>query len=46
MFWPEIRGLVNERPSYGYRRIAALLNRELSQQGRPIAKRKLVYRRV
>ena len=41
---PLIRRLVDERPTYGYRRISALLNRELTRQGRPVANRKRVYR--
>lgn len=41
---PRIRRLIDERPTYGYRRIAALLNRELAQEGRPAANRKRVYR--
>ena len=41
---PLIRRLVDERPSTGHRRIAALLNRELARQGHPIANRKRVYR--
>ena len=41
---PLIRRLVDERPTYGYRRISALLNRELTRQGRPLANRKRVYR--
>ena len=34
---PLIRNLVDERASYGYRRIAALLNWELAQIGHPVA---------
>ena len=41
---PLIRRLVDERPSTGYRRIAALLNRESARQGHPIANRKRIYR--
>ena len=41
---PLIRRLVDERPTYGYRRITALLNRELIRAGRPLANRKRVHR--
>ena len=41
---PLIRRLVDERPTYGYRRITALLNRELARTGRPPANRKRVHR--
>ena len=41
---PLIRRLVDERPTYGYRRIAALVNRELAGQGLPPANRKRVHR--
>ena len=33
---PLIRRFVDERPTYGYRRITALVNRELARTGRPI----------
>ena len=36
---PLIRRLVDERPTYGYRRITALANRELVKTGKPMAKR-------
>lgn len=39
-----IRRLVDERPTYGYRRITALLNRELASENRPLANHKRVYR--
>lgn len=39
-----IRRLVDERPTYGYRRITALLNRELARENRPLANHKRVYR--
>ncbi len=32
---PRIRVLVAERASYGYRRVTALLNRQLEAEGRP-----------
>ena len=44
MLLPLIRRLVDERPTYGYRRIAALLNRELTRTGQPLANRKRVHR--
>ena len=43
---PIIRRFVDERPTYGYRRIAALVNRELADKGRPIVNRKRVHRIV
>lgn len=39
-----IRRLVDERPTYGYRRITALLNRELARENKPLANHKRVYR--
>jgi transposase InsO family protein len=44
MLLPLIRRLVDERPTYGYRRITALLNREFAGTGRPPANRKRVLR--
>ena len=41
---PTIRRLVDERPSYGYRRIAALLNRVRRQNGLDPVNRKRVLR--
>jgi putative transposase len=41
---PLIRGVVDARPSYGYRRIAALLNRQLAETGQPPVNRKRVHR--
>jgi putative transposase len=41
---PLIRRFVDERPTYGYRRIAALVNRKRAQQGLPPANRKRVHR--
>ena len=35
---PLIRRFVDERPTYGYRRITALVNRELTRKGLPVAK--------
>jgi transposase InsO family protein len=39
-----LRSLVDERPTYGYRRIAALLNRERLQKGLPRLNHKRIYR--
>lgn len=44
MLLPLIRRLVDERPTYGYRRIVALLNRELTRTCQPRANRKRVHR--
>lgn len=41
---PLIRRFVDERPTYGYRRITALVNRELAAEGLPIVNRKRVHR--
>jgi putative transposase len=41
---PRVQRLVGERPTYGYRRIAALLNRELAAAGAAPANHKRVYR--
>ena len=41
---PLIRRYVDERPTYGYRRIAALVNRELTAKRQPIVNRKRVHR--
>jgi putative transposase len=41
---PLIRRFVDARPTYGYRRITALVNRELAKQGLPPANHKRVYR--
>ena len=41
---PIIRGFVGQRPTYGYRRIAALLNRERAKAGHPPINRKRVHR--
>jgi hypothetical protein len=41
---PLVRRLVNERPTYGYRRIAALANRELAKKGEPPVNHKRVFR--
>ena len=39
-----VRRLVDERPTYGYRRIGALLNRERPQSGLPRLNHKRIYR--
>ena len=39
-----LRSLVDERPTYGYRRIAALINRERLKTGLPRLNHKRVYR--
>jgi putative transposase len=41
---PMIRVLVAERASYGYRRVTALLNRQLEAEGRPRVNHKRIYR--
>jgi putative transposase len=41
---PLVRRLVDERPTYGYRRITALANRELAGTGEPIVNHKRVFR--
>lgn len=41
---PRLRRLVDERPTYGYRRLTALLNRELADEGQAPANHKPVYR--
>ena len=41
---PLIRRLVDERPTYGYRRITALVNREFAAEGAAPANHKRVYR--
>lgn len=41
---PLIRRFVDERPTYGYRRITALVNRELARDSLPPANRKRVHR--
>jgi transposase InsO family protein len=41
---PTIREIVDARPSYGYRRITALVNRVLRSQGKPVVNAKRVLR--
>jgi len=44
MLLPLIREIIDERPSYGYRRTCAVLNRRLEKSGRPRVNHKRVYR--
>jgi transposase InsO family protein len=39
-----VRRLVDERPTYGYRRITALANREFARTGEPAVNHKRVFR--
>jgi putative transposase len=41
---PIIRGFVDERPTYGYRRITTLVNRELAKDAHPPVNRRRVHR--
>jgi putative transposase len=41
---PLIRHFVDERPTYGYRRIAALVNRALAKEDHPPVNRKRIHR--
>lgn len=41
---PTIRAIVDERPTYGYRRVGALLNRERRSQGLAALNHKRLYR--
>lgn len=41
---PLVRRLVDARPTYGYRRITALLNRDLATEGLAPANHKRIYR--
>src|SRR5829696_7444418 len=41
---PLVRRLVDERPTYGYRRITALANRELASTGEPPVNHKRMFR--
>ena len=43
---PLIRKICDERPTYGYRRITAVLNRLLRGRGEPVVNHKRVYRLV
>ena len=39
-----IRQICDKRPTYGYRRVAAILNRQLRTRGEPVVNHKRVYR--
>lgn len=39
-----IRKICDERPTYGYRRITAILNRQLRGKGEPVVNHKRIYR--
>lgn len=41
---PYIKKIVNERASYGYRRVTTLLNRQLQLESKPKVNHKQVYR--
>ena len=41
---PLIRRVVDERPTYGYRRVTALVNRLLAAEGKPTANHKRFFR--
>jgi putative transposase len=41
---PLVRRLIDERPTYGYRRITVLANRERVKAGKPIANHKRIFR--
>jgi putative transposase len=41
---PLIRAIVDKRASYGYRRVAALLHRQLHSEGRARVNHKRIYR--
>ncbi len=41
---PLVQRLVDERPTYGYRRITALARRELAGQNKPLPNHKRIYR--
>ena len=40
----DVKALCDERPTYGYRRITALLNRKRAQERRPSLNHKRIYR--
>jgi len=41
---PLVRRLVHKRPTYGYRRLTALANRELASTGEPAVNHKRMFR--
>lgn len=40
----ELRPIIDQRPTYGYRRIATLLNRQRRKEGKPVVNTKRVLR--
>lgn len=40
----ELRPIIDQRPTYGYRRVTALLNRQRRKDGRPMVNAKRVLR--
>jgi len=40
----ELRPIIDQRPTYGYRRVTALLNRQRRKNGKPIVNTKRVLR--
>lgn len=40
----ELRPIIDERPTYGYRRVTALLNRQRRREGKPVVNAKRVLR--
>lgn len=40
----EIRPIIDRRPTYGYRRVTALINRQRRLEGKPVANTKRVLR--
>ena len=43
-YLPLIRQIIDERPTYGYPRVTAILNRMLRRKGEPVINPKRVYR--
>ena len=41
---PEILAITGSRPTYGYRRVTAMLNRALAESGKPRVNQKRIYR--
>ena len=44
IYLPLIRKVIDQRPTYGYKRVTALVNRILSSEKRPSINRKRIYR--
>lgn len=40
----KIRSIIDKRPTYGYRRVTALINRERRLEGKPVVNPKRVLR--